>query len=155
MKAKIPILTLFVVIAVVMISGCASSSTSKYDDEFISFDHPSSINVTGGPYAPSAESIKGTNEDNTKLYFIFEIQPVSSEYPTDLEEWKNLVITETGETPEATGNITIGGINGAYVISDSAWYYVTKGDTAYEFVFYRNNIQENEIHDIIKTIQLK
>ena len=135
-----------------VISGLMGSSEATYNDSLISFSYPNSWNISGGNTSDGGESLEGKE---VKLYFIFEIHPVSSEYPTDLETWKNLVKTELGETPEETGDITIDGINGAYVIlSDTAWYYVTKDNMAYELTFYRNTISDSEMQNILDSIQI-
>lgn len=143
---------------VVVISGCTSSSTNNFDDKYISFNYPSSWNVTGGNGTNGGESLEGVSSDG-KQPFIFEIwssnSGVASDFPGDLEEWITLVETELG-TPDNTGNTTIGGNNAVYMeYPDEKWYYTIKGDMRYQFMFRTNMVTDSEIQDILNSIQLK
>ena len=144
---------------VVFVSGCTSSSTSNYNDKYISFSYPSSWNVTGGNNSSAvgyADSIVGQDSDSVKQYFEFDIYPVSSEYPSDLEQWITITTNELG-TPDNSGNTTIGGNNAVYMeYPDDIWYYTVKGNMTYEFMFHKTNFSSDSgIQDILKTIQIK
>lgn len=145
------------IILIIGVVGLMSGGTGKaYNDNFISFNHPSSWEIAGGNIINGGESIEGKGE---RQYFIFEIHPLSADYPSDLNQWQNLVTNELGElggTVEKTGTTTIDANNAVYIIyKDEEWYYLVKGNMAYQFMFRRTTMSDSEIEDIVKTIKIK
>ena len=161
-KYKISIfLVVIVLIVVVMLSGC-TSSTKTYNDNYISFNYPDKMNVTGGSHT-DGESITGKTEDK-RNGFIFEIWQVSdktdSDYPSILETWKTKWINEgldIGISTKKTGYTTIDGIKTVYTISsDNDYdYYLVKGNMGYRLSFNGRTMSDGEIQDILKSIKIK
>lgn len=163
MLKKYLLIILLILNSSVLISGCTSSfSTNSYDDKFIAFDYPTSMNVTGGNHT-YGESISGETGDK-RNGFIFEIWPVSdkndSDYPSSLATWKTKWINDGLYMDIKTvksGYTTIDGIKTAYTIdSDNNYdYYLVKGNMSYRLSFNGRTMSESDIQDILKSIIIK
>jgi hypothetical protein len=149
---------LILIIGLYEVFNNGTTDTSKYNDKYISFDYPSYVNVNGGNNGSSVgytDDVVGQDSDSVKQYFEFTIQPVSSDYPADLEQGVTITTNELG-TPENTGNTTIDGNKAVYMeYPDQIWYYTVKGNMTYDFMFNKKNFSsDSEIQDILKTIQI-
>jgi len=157
-----------ILILVVAISGCTSTSTNKYDDKYLSFNYPSGWNVTMSNSSSVGETIEGRNPDSStpKLYFMIKINPVeagssSSDYPASLDDWVTGSYEQLG-TPDNKGNTTIDGNKAVYMEYlestsglPSKIYYIVKGNMTYSWYFYTDNIMDSEIDSIINSTKLK